>query len=44
MKTEEIIIKIIGKLNLLYDDKINQQEIRLILEEVLYNYNIKPIT
>ncbi|HHT37842.1 MAG TPA: tyrosine-type recombinase/integrase [Mollicutes bacterium] len=42
MKTEEIIIKIIGKLNLLYDDKINQQEIRLILEEVLYNYNIKP--
>ena len=41
MRTDEVIIKIIGKLDLMYDNVINQQEVKLMLEEVLYDYDIK---
>ena len=39
---EEIIIKIVGKVSLMYPT-IDQLSIRNILDEVLVNYNIVPI-
>lgn len=36
----EIIVKIIGRLDLEYGNLIDQQKVRSIIEEVLYGYNI----
>lgn len=35
MKNQEVVIKIVGKLNLLYGDLINQQDVNRVIEEVL---------
>ena len=42
MRTDEIIIRIIGKLDLMYGNVINQQDVKVMLEEVLCNYEISP--
>lgn len=42
MRKDEVIIRIVGKLDLVYGDVINQQDVKLILEEVLYDYDVKP--
>lgn len=41
MRTDEVIIKIIGKLDLMYSNIINQQDVKMMLEEVLYDYDIE---
>lgn len=42
MRKDEAIIKIISKLDMLYGKSINQQQVKTVLEEVLYEYDIKP--
>ena len=40
MRKDEVIIRIIGKLDDTYGDIINQQEIKQIIESVLYDYDV----
>lgn len=40
MKSQEVMIRIVGKLDLLYGNLINQEEVKKIIEEVLYDYEI----
>ncbi len=40
MSKEEVVVRIIGKLDLVYGDIINQKEVRGIIEEVLYDYDL----
>ncbi len=42
MRTEEATIKIVSKLDRLYGSLINQQKVKAIIEEVLYDYDITP--
>lgn len=42
MNTNEATVKIIGKLDLVYGDIIDQQQAREIIESVLYDYNLTP--
>lgn len=41
MKNEEVVIKIVEKLDLLYGNLINQQEVKQVIEEVLYDYTVE---
>lgn len=41
MKKDEVIIKIITRLDSMYGDIVNQQDVRMILEESLYDYEVK---
>ncbi len=41
MKSQEVVVKIVGRLDLLYGDSINQQDVRQVIEEVLYDYNVE---
>lgn len=41
---EEAIIRIVGKLDLIYSDVFNQREVRGIIEEVLYDYDLIPVS
>lgn len=43
MNTDEVIIKILGKTSLVFPN-IDQLKLRSILEEVLYDYDVHPIT
>ncbi|SDL21049.1 tyrosine-type recombinase/integrase [Natronincola ferrireducens] len=40
MKKEEAIIRIVGKIDLEYDGIVDQQKVRSIIEEVLYDYEL----
>ena len=40
MRTDEVIIRIINEIDIVYGDKINQQEIKQIIENVLYDYDV----
>lgn len=40
MKSQEVMIRIVGKLDLLYGDLIDQQGVKQVIEEVLYDYSI----
>lgn len=40
MMKDELIIRIIGKLDLLYGDVFNQQQVKMLLEETLYDYDV----
>jgi len=42
MLKNEIIIKIVGKLDLEYGELFNQGKVKSILEEILYDYEVKP--
>lgn len=44
MRKDEAIIKIINKLDIMYGDIINQQDVRMALEEVLYDYEVTEKT
>lgn len=41
MKSQEVAIRIVGKLDLLYGDVFDQAKVRQAVEEVLYDYDIK---
>lgn len=40
MRKDEVIIKATNKLSVMYGDKVNQQDIKMALEEILYDYDI----
>lgn len=40
MRKDEIIIKTVNKLSNMYGDLINQQDVKMALEGVLYDYNV----
>lgn len=40
MRKDEIIIKTVNKLSNMYGDSINQQDVKMALEGVLYDYNV----
>lgn len=42
MRKDEIVVRIVGKLDLMYGSTINQQDVKMMLEELLYDYDIKP--
>lgn len=42
MKSQEATIKIVGKLDLLYPGLFDQAKVRLVVEEVLYDYDVTP--
>ncbi|MFT9495865.1 site-specific tyrosine recombinase/integron integrase [Anaerosolibacter sp.] len=42
MRKEEAVIRIIGKLDLLYGSIIDQRQVREVLEEVLHDYDLNP--
>ncbi len=41
---EEAVIRIVGKLSLLYPETTDQRKVRGIIEEVLYDYQLLPMT
>ena len=41
MKSQEAVIRIVGKLDMLYGDVFDQARVRQAVEEVLYNYTIE---
>ena len=41
MKSQEVTIKIISKLDLIYGDVFDQARVRQIIEEALYDYNVE---
>lgn len=43
MSKEEAVIRIVGKLDLIYSAVMDQQEVRRIVEEVLYDYDLFPV-
>ena len=40
MRKDEVIIKVIDKLNNMHGDLINQQDVKMAMEEVLYDYDV----
>lgn len=42
MRKEEAIIRIIGKLDLMYGNVIDQRKVREVIEGVLYDYDLNP--
>lgn len=40
MKSQELMVKILGQLDLMYGNVIDQQEVRKAIEHVIYDYNI----
>lgn len=40
MRKDEIIIRIVSKLDVMYNDTIDQQKVKLALDEILYDYDI----
>lgn len=44
MRKDEAVVRIVGKLDLLYGDFLEQKKVREIIEEVLYDYELVPTT
>lgn len=44
MRKDEAVIRIIGKMDLAFNDLLDQKKVREIVEEVLYDYELVPIS
>lgn len=44
LRKDEAVVRIVGKLDLLYGDFLEQHKVREIIEEVLYDYELVPMT